>query len=412
MTLELSLKKAKKAASRKGVHGGISKGDEFSLETIMEDVTTTLNKVAEQRRGQVNSNKSNQGQSHPGDEKRKSFHQKMLRRRITTMLRPSYSTMLADVKEMAKQPSNTRANDDCFDICDNNEGISPELRAEELLLLSLHPESANHPLPPVPDQSDPNLSWAEPGWQIILDNPEHDKRRSSSSILPTDNEGHLTQLFLSSCCSSGRQAASLIKSRHLRMLTAPLSSACQASAPAETDPSGQKKASEDVIDFDPLSMTDEKMRGYSFVVKPTTQEPVVTFAELAPEKSSGGGMINDAVEKSNHSSSKKRKASKKSDAKDKTSTKKRKSHVSTKKHDNSQAVPQNQTSQPPMQNISVPVPRQSHQMNANQQQAQQQAQLQQAQQQAQLQAFPQQPPPQQEQFQHLIRELFNKENCH
>ena len=180
------------------------------------------------------------------EEKKKSFHQKMLRRRITTMLRPSYTSVLADVKLLAKRSNDSsHTNEDCFDIRGNNESISPELRAEQLLLLALHPQSPNLPLPPVPDQSAPNQSsWAEPGWQLMIDDPDFGRSSSYSSILPVHTEGHLTQKFLSSCCSSGRQAASLIKPRHLRMLTAPLSFTSQASAPAETNPSGQKKTSQ------------------------------------------------------------------------------------------------------------------------------------------------------------------------
>ncbi|KAL7540059.1 hypothetical protein ACHAXR_010929 [Thalassiosira sp. AJA248-18] len=225
----ISLKKVRQS-------DGNAQDEENSLESIIENITVTLSKIAEKRRSQVNKNKSNSG-----------FHQKMLRRRITTMLRPSHTTMTADVKDIAKRAKNSSStNKDCFDICGDTESICPELRAEQLLLLALHPQSPNLPLPPVPDQSTPNQSWAEPGWQLIIDDPDFGEK-STSSILPIDTEGHLTQQFLSSCCSSGRQAASLIKPRHLRMLMAPLSFTCQASAPAETNPSGKKKASQGMI---------------------------------------------------------------------------------------------------------------------------------------------------------------------
>lgn len=179
------------------------------------------------------------------EETKKSYHQKMLRRRITTMLRPSTKTMLGELKQLANL-SNTslQSNKDCFDIVpdDNDSSLSPELRAEQLLLLSLHPASSRPPLPSVPDQASPERSWAEPGWQLIIDDP--DFGREPSSILPVQTQGQLTQQLLSTCCSSGRQAASLIKPRHLRMLTDPLSAVCQGSAPAETNPSGQRKASQ------------------------------------------------------------------------------------------------------------------------------------------------------------------------
>lgn len=179
------------------------------------------------------------------EEMRMTFHQKMLRRRITTMLRPSIQTMLAEIKK-AHASKNSPMSKDCFDIvCGNDERLSPDLRTEQLLLLALHPPSPKDPLPPVPDHSSPNQRWAEPGWQLIIDNPDFDfgKKSSSFSILPIRTEGHLCQKFLSICCSSGRQAAALIKPRHLRMLTDPLSFTSQASAPAETNPSAKKKAS-------------------------------------------------------------------------------------------------------------------------------------------------------------------------
>ncbi len=180
------------------------------------------------------------------EEMRKTFRQKMLRRRITTMLRPSIQTMLADIKKAQVSKNSSRMGKDCFDIvCDRDKSLSPELRAEQLLLLALHPPSPKDPLPSFPDQSSPIQSWAEPGWHLIIDNPDEDfgNRISSFSILPIRTEGHLNQKFLATCCSSGQQAAALIKPRHLRMLTDPLSFTCQASAPAETNPSAKKKAS-------------------------------------------------------------------------------------------------------------------------------------------------------------------------
>ena len=159
------------------------------------------------------------------------------------MLRPSYSSMLADIKLLARASKNeSRTTKDCFDICANNESICPELRAEQLLLLALHPQSPQVPLPPIPDHS--QSSWAEPGWQLMIEESKADESSRFSSILTlTIDKGNLAQKFLSSCCSSGRQAASLIKPRHLRMLTIPLSFTCQASAPAETNPSSHKKPS-------------------------------------------------------------------------------------------------------------------------------------------------------------------------
>jgi hypothetical protein len=174
---------------------------------------------------------------------KKSSQQKMLRRRITTILRPNVGTMLEDVTQFAK--ISTRSSSfimkDFFDVVpDNDATLSQALRLEQLLMLALHPTSPSPPLQPVPCQrADPR--WAEPGWRLITNNPDFDfgKSLSSFSLLPIDRDGHMSQTLLSTCCSSGRQAASLIKPRHLRLLTDPLSATCQASGQAKSNSSEQ-----------------------------------------------------------------------------------------------------------------------------------------------------------------------------
>lgn len=100
--VEQSLNKARHAlASGKGKHG------DYTLETTVENIFSAFGKLAEKRRSQVNRNKMNSGASDSWEksmssmpeEMRKTFQQKMLRRRITTMLRPSIQTMLADIKK-------------------------------------------------------------------------------------------------------------------------------------------------------------------------------------------------------------------------------------------------------------------------------------------------------------------------
>ncbi|KAL7550500.1 hypothetical protein ACHAWF_013723 [Thalassiosira exigua] len=374
MTLEGNLKEARQSLA--------NVDEAYSLETIIEDVTATLNKMAEKRRSQVNRNKSNSSNSSRSEawekamslmpeEKKKSFHQKMLRRRITTMLRPSHASMVAEVKRMARTKSSTSNDKDCFDIKGNDDEICPELRAEQLLLLALHPESPKDPLPPVPDQSLPGQSWAEPGWQLIIEDPDFGNFKSASSILPIVNEGHLSQQFLSSCCSSGRQAASLIAPRHLRMLEAPMSSTCQASAPAESNPSGEKKPSpnaSDVFDSDPLYVTEDKLRlGYQFDLSPSTVEQSL---EQSNERPNEDPKVKPAIclarsADTSKTNTKKRRPSKKADVKStgKAPAKRRKSQTkATKKQSakasqpdiNPQNVPQNQLVPPLFPNNSMP----------------------------------------------------------
>jgi hypothetical protein len=173
--------------------------------------------------------------------------------------------------------------------------VDPSLRAEELLLLALHPEAPSGTFSGSPE--------TEPGWRVCLDPPPPDNPRS---ILYTDREGILGQSFLSVCCSTGRQAASFIESHRLRTLDndAPLSFATKVSCLAETNPTQDKKATAgrwnersdtlifipdelilhfpDVLNADPLAVSDEQMKlGYSFVVKDSVESD--PSAKKAPE---------------------------------------------------------------------------------------------------------------------------------
>lgn len=248
-----------------------------------ENLINAICQVAQRRRAHVNRKKgtsdSNTVSSISEDEK-KSFAQKMVRRRIVTMLRPSQSSIVKEVKDNVSGWSSSSDKQKAVDVgmgdCDSR--IDPKLRAEELLLLSLYPE-AEEALLFAPNEA--NLNWAEPGWQINLSPP---KERNPHSILPTDLEGQLPRHYLSVCCSSGRQTASLISRRHLRTLEGPLSFVSEASAPAELNP-GQNRATEDTGTSDPLSISDDDMRlGYSFVLR--SPEKTVSDADKTEQKPS------------------------------------------------------------------------------------------------------------------------------
>ena len=238
--------------ARQALASAKGRSDSTTLAVTVEFITASLGKIAEKRR--LNINKT----------------QKMLRRRITTMLRPSVRMLLGAIN--AQLPTISSHSKDCFDIVHNDDELSPELRAEQLLLLALHPPSTKDPLPSVPDQANPNRNWAEPGWQIRLDNPSYD-RETSISIMPVRTEGHLSQAMAATCSSCGRQAAALIKPRHLRMLTDPLSFECQASDPSNSG--SETIASHAAVIADPLSATDNKYRlGYNFVYRPEISDVV------------------------------------------------------------------------------------------------------------------------------------------
>lgn len=213
-----------------------------------ENLINSICQVAQRRRAQVNLKKSNSDPVHDiSEEEKKSFAQKMTRRRIVTMLRPTQVSILNEVKEMVGK---------------SDANIDPKLRAEELLLLSLYPQ-AEEALAPVPTST--SLNWPEPGWQLNLSPPEED---NPHSILPLDQVSHMPRQNLSVCCSSGRQTAALVQQRHLSMLEGPLSFVSKASAPAETNPGSHKKI-DGPMTSDPLSITEDDMRlGYSFVVRP------------------------------------------------------------------------------------------------------------------------------------------------
>ena len=224
--------------------------DDNMIDKRAENLINSICQVAQRRRAHVNHKKSSSDPIHDiPEEDKKSFAQKMARRRIVTMLRPTQVGIVNQVKDMVQESPKDAI-------------VDPKLRAEELLLLALYPQ-AEEALSPVPPDTD--TSWAEPGWQLNLSPPE---AGNPHSILPVDQVGHLPRQFLSVCCSSGRQTAALVQQRHLSMLEGPLSFVSKASAPAEMNP-GQPQKTVDPVTFDPLSITEEEMnRGYAFVLRP------------------------------------------------------------------------------------------------------------------------------------------------
>lgn len=272
----------------------------------------------------------------------------MLRRRFTTLLRPSVQTLVNDIKlQVSKNPRHRRK--DCFDIVhDDDENISPDLRAEQLLYLALHPPQSDEvPLPQAPNENMPNRRWCEPGWNLMLD-ADCDNSDRSNSILSIGTEGKLAQENLASCCSS-RHAASLINPRHLRMLSeCPFSFVSQASAPAESSPVGLKE--DRMIDIDdPMSATDEEMRlGYNFVVRPPVVKPLLVVEEKPIESESPTNVVADD-RAMKEGTKKKRRSSKKMDTEQKDKPAKKRKSKSTKEasppvqlSNNNNSVPNNQ----------------------------------------------------------------------
>jgi len=244
-----------------------STDDKETIEKTIQRVHATVFDCSEKRRAQVIKNKKRSKwiksakELSMSDENLIGVHQIMQQKRITTILRPSVDTLLDDLKDIS---GNTRKyNSDCFDIVNNNDdSLSPDLRAEQLLYLALHPASRDN-------NTKPTAEKVEPGWQLMLDNPCNDYSSNPDSILPTDNEGAILHQLSSSAASTDRNVASFIKPHHMRILGEEAPQA--ASALGESNPFGVKKTTQDIID--PMSMTDKKMRlGYNFVIGPFIQE--------------------------------------------------------------------------------------------------------------------------------------------
>jgi len=239
----------------------------------IEHIISAILHAGEKRRSHLNQKKSYQGYCalwnetslDIPDETKKSLWQKMQRRRITTMLRPSHAHMVNDIRKIANGPIKGTGNvENFFDVGDFSMGLTPALRAEELLLLSLHPECTFPQLPNIPTSSSLSQIWAEPGWHLNLSAPA----KSSSAILFFDSEGDSLRLSTAECSSTGRQASSLAKPRHLSTLTHPLSLVSTTSAPAETS-LNVIEVSKEVLEADPLSTSEENLLlGYKFVLTP------------------------------------------------------------------------------------------------------------------------------------------------
>jgi len=167
---------------------------------------------------------------------KKSIWQKMQRRCLNTLLRPSYQSI---VQNLVNKSNLSSKDSDCFDVGQSDTTVNSSLRMEELLLLALHPE-APIGFSPAPE--------SEPGWHVYLEPPQE---RDPNSILHVDKSSLVPQSLLSFCCSTGRQTASFLRPYHLRTLdtSQPLSFVTKASFLAETNLTNQDKATPGTSSF-------------------------------------------------------------------------------------------------------------------------------------------------------------------
>lgn len=159
-----------------------------------------------------------------------------------------------------------------------------QIQAERLLLLALHPTAPNPPRSTVPDET---KLWAEPGWHIHLDpiassetkisaddslfeEPPLSPFHSRDIFLPnistkTIHGESIFQNSLSECCSApGRQAASIIRPRHLSHLMIPFPS----SLDSEQHQVKRSTSIESLLELDPLNQSEAEIdSGYEYILK-------------------------------------------------------------------------------------------------------------------------------------------------
>lgn len=203
---------------------------------------------------------------------KRSLVMKMQRRRVQITLRPSKTSILSDVRLEAKKWNQNQGADAKARA---KTPLEQAIRAEQLLLLSLHPTGEPPRLPPAPHTPSSSERWAEPGWQLALDVPV--KEPIAAGILPSSmaarHDSLLETLLPESLSAPGRQTALMMRQSMMRLLCNPLSDLSRASAPAETHPAGLSSSTviahnERGIELDPMNVSEEEvLRGYKFVAK-------------------------------------------------------------------------------------------------------------------------------------------------
>ena len=302
-SLQRAIKKAEMEKDAKPFKTSHASGATSSTNIVTEDeeegiakarvsgVLDILRTTADKRRSHLESKRHNNFFNHRTawkdgeddaedwpDSLKRSLVLRMQRRRVQITLRPSRRSMLSDVKmELEKKlaPDQTAS-------AKSDPGTLHEqaLRAEQVLLLSLHPAEDPPRLPPAPKTSSSSERWAEPGWQLALDVPRKKTATSTSAegILPSSTVASrgdpLYETLLSESLSApGRQTALVMQQSQLRLLCNPLSDLSRASAPAETHPAGISSSNVNAhkmhgLDLDPMNISEEEMlKGYSFVAK-------------------------------------------------------------------------------------------------------------------------------------------------
>ena len=218
----------------------------------VQDTIAALSLTADKRRDQLNQKRASSTSSTwvqnlpgiPGPLRRSLWH-KMHRRRQQIVLRPSQELLAADLKKSILE---TLKND-----LPESSKSAELVKAEQAFLVAVYPATPkNERLRTVPSTS----AWGEPGtsvsnhtflstcyranhlcpvagWHLVLDVP----KESHNHLLPRPFVAPFVASNLSEILSApGRQAASLIRTTHLRSLAAPLSAISTVTSLSETNP--------------------------------------------------------------------------------------------------------------------------------------------------------------------------------
>ena len=261
------------SSSRKGP--GKSSNIDRPLPRV-KDVMGALERLADKRREAHNTKKSGQItstwlQTHPKlpDTLKKSVWRRMHRRKLQVVLRPSMELLCDEIRQRAAK-SASESMKGLSKSAEETQSLVEEkmIRAEQLFLLSCHPE-ADPPAVSVPT-SRSTEAWAEPGWQLDLSVPK--SNRGKSNILPRADSFPVLERNLSEICSvPGRQAASFLTPSHFRPLASPLSTFAIMSSPAEIPSVLDRMPNPKDQEGDPLFMTDAELKAaYAYTPKPTT----------------------------------------------------------------------------------------------------------------------------------------------
>lgn len=235
--------KKKRTQVADSVRGKTSKHSEAAAAekaaTRVKDVIGALEMTAEHRR-KINEQKKSSSLSGawvqslpvlPSSVKKSIWH-RLHRRKQQIILRPSEESMIVGLRANVAQALASKYNGRTKE--EKTAAIEEEmLKAEQRFLIATHPlgDACISTIPSAKSSEE----WAEPGWHLNL---EVSQANDDFRILPCAPSFPVLEMKLAEIASApGRQAASMLRTSHLRCLASPMSVFSVASAPAEENAS-------------------------------------------------------------------------------------------------------------------------------------------------------------------------------